>query len=136
SDATLALLMTFLLGMHAMLWQEPPIHLRSTAAVRCPSSASVHPTILPPVPPPKMMFVKCSVLSIISTPHEIPKFNVDISGANTQRFKRSDLTRSMKMPLGPARPLSGETTSSDDSRSVSCRPIMVGLRILGDHEIT
>jgi hypothetical protein len=35
NDATLGPWMTFLLGMHAMLWQEPPIHLRSTVTVCC-----------------------------------------------------------------------------------------------------
>src|SRR6478609_8174176 len=35
--ATLALEISFLLGMQAMLGQEPPIHLRSTTAVRRPA---------------------------------------------------------------------------------------------------
>src|SRR5260370_37001936 len=92
--------MTFLLGMHAILWQEPPIHLRSTSAVRWPSSARVHATILPPVPPPKTMFVKRSVSGMMSPPRDV-KFSLDVYG-HSIRFKRSDLAQPAKMPLVPA----------------------------------
>src|SRR5271163_2879716 len=47
--------MTFLLGRHAMLGQDPPIYFRSTTAVRLPSLAIVQATTLPAVPPPKTM---------------------------------------------------------------------------------
>src|SRR5580700_5734907 len=44
--------MTFLLGKHATLGQEPPMYLRSTTAVRLPSLAMVQAITLPAVPPP------------------------------------------------------------------------------------
>src|SRR5215470_12832527 len=50
--ATLALEISFLLGMQAMLGQEPPIHRRSTTAVRRPAVAICQATSLPPVPLP------------------------------------------------------------------------------------
>src|SRR6516164_336324 len=51
--ATRALEISFLLGMQAMLGQEPPIHLRSTTAVRRPVLAICQATSLPPVPLPR-----------------------------------------------------------------------------------
>ena len=51
--ATLALKISFLLGMQAMLGQEPPIHLRSTTAVRRPAAAKCQAMSLPPVPLPR-----------------------------------------------------------------------------------
>src|SRR5271156_3868105 len=46
--------MTFLLGRHAILGQEPPIYLRSTTATRLPSPAKVHAATVEPVPPPRI----------------------------------------------------------------------------------
>ena len=51
--ATLALEISFLLGMQAMLGQEPPIHLHSTTAVRRPVCAMCQARSLPPVPLPR-----------------------------------------------------------------------------------
>ena len=51
--ATSALRTTFLLGRQAMLGQEPPIHLRSTTAVRRPDPAMCQASSLPPAPLPK-----------------------------------------------------------------------------------
>src|SRR5260370_36068250 len=92
--------MTFLLGMHAILWQEPPIHLRSTSAVRWPSSARVHPTILPPEPPPKTMFVTRSVSGMMSPPRDV-KFSLDVYG-HSGHVKRDDLAQPPKLPLRSA----------------------------------
>src|ERR1700738_3499991 len=46
--------MTFLLGRHAILGQEPPIYLRSTTATRLPSPDNVHAAMVEPVPPPRI----------------------------------------------------------------------------------
>src|SRR6267154_1504668 len=53
-DATFALWIMFLLGRHAILGQEPPIYLRSTAATRFPSAANVQAAMVEPVPPPRI----------------------------------------------------------------------------------
>ena len=58
--ATLALEISFLLGMHAMLGQAPPIHLRSTTAVRRPALAMCQAMSLPPAPLPRTRIEKCS----------------------------------------------------------------------------
>src|SRR5215471_10081933 len=53
SDATFALWISFLLGMQLILGQEPPIHRRSTTAVRRPARAMCHAKSLPPAPLPR-----------------------------------------------------------------------------------
>src|SRR6201987_5782837 len=53
-STTFALWITFLLGRHAILGQEPPIYLRSTTATRLPSPANVHAATVEPVPPPRI----------------------------------------------------------------------------------
>ena len=51
--ATLALQISFLLGRQAILRQEPPIHFRSTTAVRRPDRAICQAIFLPPSPLPR-----------------------------------------------------------------------------------
>lgn len=51
-EATFALWITFLLGRHAMLGQEPPTYLRSMTAVRIPFFANVQAMYLPASPLP------------------------------------------------------------------------------------
>src|SRR5262245_30989363 len=53
SDATFALWISFLLGRQLTLGQEPPIHRRSTTAVRRPDRAMCHARSLPPAPLPR-----------------------------------------------------------------------------------
>src|SRR5215470_11630021 len=53
SDATFALWISFLVGMQLILGQEPPIHRRSTTAVRRPARAMCHAKSLPPAPLPR-----------------------------------------------------------------------------------
>src|SRR6516165_1022541 len=53
SSATLALQISFLLGRQLMLGQEPPIHRRSTTAVRCPDRAMCQARYMPPFPLPR-----------------------------------------------------------------------------------
>src|SRR5262245_4520124 len=65
--ATLALQISFLLGRQAMLGQEPPIHLRSTTAVRRPDPAICQANNLPPAPLPRIKISKCSDLDIASS---------------------------------------------------------------------
>jgi hypothetical protein len=48
-----ALAISFLLGMQAMLGQEPPIQRRSTTAPLCPDCAMCQAKSLPPVPLPR-----------------------------------------------------------------------------------
>src|SRR5580658_6342152 len=52
SEATFAEWMTFLLGRHATLGQDPPTYFRSITAVRLPCLPIVHAITLPAVPPP------------------------------------------------------------------------------------
>jgi hypothetical protein len=52
--ATRAPQTTFLLGMQAMLGQEPPTYRRSTTAVRRPDRAMCHASSLPPWPLPRI----------------------------------------------------------------------------------
>ena len=52
TSATSALLTSFLLGRQLTFGHEPPIHLRSTTAVRCPALAMSHAMSLPPPPLP------------------------------------------------------------------------------------
>src|SRR5262249_59931953 len=58
--ATLALQISFLLGRQAILGQEPPIHRRSTTAVRRPDRAICQATFLPPSPLPRIRTSNCS----------------------------------------------------------------------------
>src|ERR1700733_3204216 len=55
SEATFAEWITFLLGRHATLGQDPPTYFRSMTAIRLPSLAMVHVITLPAVPPPSTM---------------------------------------------------------------------------------
>src|SRR5882757_5117447 len=64
-SATLLLLITFLLGRHAMLGHEPPIRARSTTTVRWPSRASSQAMYLPGSPPPRMTFSTFSLSTTI-----------------------------------------------------------------------
>src|SRR5215510_6886627 len=50
--ATPALHISFLLGMQLMFGHEPPIHRRSTTAVRRPDRARSHASNFPPCPLP------------------------------------------------------------------------------------
>src|SRR5215471_18346883 len=52
-SATFALQISFLVGRQLMLGHEPPIHLRSTTAVRCPLLARCQLSNLPPAPLPR-----------------------------------------------------------------------------------
>ena len=56
----LALQISFLLGRQAMLGQEPPIHRRSTTAVRRPDRAICQASNLPPCPLPRIRTSNCS----------------------------------------------------------------------------
>src|SRR5436305_15245134 len=47
-SATFALQISLLLGRQLMFGQEPPIHFRSTTAVRCPDLAKCQARYLPP----------------------------------------------------------------------------------------
>src|SRR5215472_17820009 len=58
--ATLALQISFLLGRHAMLGQEPPIQRRSTTAVRRPDCAKCQANSLPLLPLPRTRISNCS----------------------------------------------------------------------------
>src|SRR5215470_4013720 len=49
---TFALQISFLLGMQLTFGHEPPIHRRSTTAVRRPDRASCQPSSFPPCPLP------------------------------------------------------------------------------------
>src|SRR5262245_38910166 len=53
-SATFALQISFLLGRQLMLGHEPPIHRRSTTAVRCPALAMSQARSFPPAPLPRM----------------------------------------------------------------------------------
>jgi len=64
-SATLALQISFLLGMQLMLGHEPPIHRRSTTAVRCPAAAISQARSFPPAPLPRMRISYCSVAMTI-----------------------------------------------------------------------
>src|SRR5262249_36614653 len=52
-SATLALQISFLLGRQLMFGHDPPIHFRSTTAVRCPVLARCQLSSLPPAPLPR-----------------------------------------------------------------------------------
>src|SRR5215468_775335 len=52
-SATFALQISFLVGRQLMLGHEPPIHLRSMTAVRCPVLARCQLSNLPPAPLPR-----------------------------------------------------------------------------------
>src|SRR6516165_8926702 len=52
-SATFALQTSFLLGRQLMFGQEPPIHFRSTTAVRLPELARCQARSLPPAPLPR-----------------------------------------------------------------------------------
>src|SRR5436305_6192830 len=52
-SATFALQISFLLGRQLMFGQEPPIHFRSTTAVRRPDLARCQARYLPPSPLPR-----------------------------------------------------------------------------------
>src|SRR6058998_3356948 len=65
-SATFALQISFLLGRQLMLGQEPPIHRRSTTAVRCPAPAMSQARSFPPAPLPRMRISYRSVGMVIS----------------------------------------------------------------------
>src|SRR5439155_3205521 len=58
--ATLALQISFLLGMQLTFGQEPPIQCRSTTAVRRPECARCQASSLPPAPLPRMSASNCA----------------------------------------------------------------------------
>src|SRR5579864_8993575 len=58
--ATLALQISFLLGMQAMLGQDPPIQRRSMTAVCRPDCAMCQANNLPPWPLPRISTSTCS----------------------------------------------------------------------------
>src|SRR5262249_11438093 len=66
--ATFAFAISFLLGMHAILGQEPPIQRRSTTAVLCPDCAKCQAMSLPPTPLPRTRTSNCSGLGIRFSP--------------------------------------------------------------------
>src|SRR5437899_3584861 len=65
--AIFALQISFLLGRQLMLGQEPPIHRRSTTAVRRPDPAICHASNLPPAPLPMIRISNCSGLDMASS---------------------------------------------------------------------
>src|SRR5437899_9376004 len=65
-SATFALQISFLLGRQLMLGHEPPIHRRSTTAVRCPAPAMSQARSFPPAPLPRMRTSYRSVGMVIS----------------------------------------------------------------------
>src|SRR5215467_8045613 len=66
SQATFALWISFLLGRQLTLGHEPPIHRRSTTAVRRPDRAMCHARSFPPAPLPRTRMSKSSVFTLIS----------------------------------------------------------------------
>jgi hypothetical protein len=62
-SATFALKIPFLLGRQLMFGDDPPIHRRSTTAMRRPDSARCHARCIPPLPPPSTIASKCSTAS-------------------------------------------------------------------------
>src|SRR5215510_9914488 len=67
SDATFALWISFLLGRQLTLGQEPPIHRRSTTAVRRPDRAMCHAGSFPPAPLPRIRISNSSVFTVLSS---------------------------------------------------------------------
>src|SRR5215467_15531596 len=67
SQATFALWISFLLGRQLTLGHEPPIHRRSTTAVRRPDRAICHAKSFPPAPLPRTRNSNCSVFTLISS---------------------------------------------------------------------
>ena len=67
-SATLALQISFLLGRQLTFGQAPPIHRRSTTAVRCPDPARCHARDLPLLPLPRMRTSYSSGRGMLSLP--------------------------------------------------------------------
>src|SRR5260370_23451711 len=74
--ATLALQISFLLGMQATLGHEPPTHCRSTTAVRCPVCARCQASSLPPCPLPRITVLKSSAWAIASSVFDVCGYSV------------------------------------------------------------
>src|SRR5262249_17147678 len=82
--ATFALQMRFLLGIQAIFGQDPPIHRRSTTAVRCPAFAIVHARYFPASPLPSTRNSNLSI-SVVSLPDFSDNRVKSITGDATPR---------------------------------------------------
>src|SRR5260370_32447841 len=91
--------MTFLLGRHATLGQDPPIYFRSTAAVHLPSLAIVQAINLPAVPLPsrRTSYFSAPFMSFVS-------FGGWFSPICSRPSGRDLSTRASPVPLLESRP--------------------------------
>src|SRR5438876_4353124 len=85
-SATFALQISFLLGRQLMLGHEPPIHRRSTTAVRCPAPAMSQARSFPPNPLRRMRISCRSVGMAISLTRwcRLPKRRDHLRGAQLE----------------------------------------------------
>src|SRR5215831_16849700 len=99
--ATLALQISFLLGRQAMLGQEPPIHRRSTTAVRRPDPAICQANTLPPAPLPRIKISTCSDFDIgpsVSCFHSQEALMDPARGRRSTEFLHPDLISASHAP--------------------------------------
>src|ERR1043166_5606553 len=71
-SATLALQISFLLGRQLTFGHAPPIHRRSTTAVRCPDPARCQARLLPLLPLPRMRTSYSSGRGMLGLPVPVP----------------------------------------------------------------
>src|SRR5262245_15860099 len=98
-SATLALQISFLLGRQLTFGQEPPIHRRSTTAVRHPDPAKCQARCLPPLPLPRTRTSYCSGRGMLNLP--CPRLTGDENGHVAQHHD-FDLPGGLR--AGAARP--------------------------------